>query len=81
MDFQLKMKEACQKFESLEEEHLAQMSTFVIKIAKVSDIPFSIESCSIYIGGWLPVQASTVHGSVLVWLIYWVRNVCYLKTS
>ncbi|XP_064386367.1 F-BAR domain only protein 2-like [Halichondria panicea] len=37
MDFQLKMKEACQKFESLEEEHLAQMSTFVIKIAKTQD--------------------------------------------
>ncbi len=55
MDFQLKMKEACQKFESLEEEHLAQMSTFVIKIAKASDILFSIESCSIYTGGWLPV--------------------------
>jgi len=35
MDFQGKMKEACQKFESIEEEHLAQMTTFVIKIAKV----------------------------------------------
>ncbi len=31
------MKEACRKFESIEEEHLAQMSTFMIKIAKVSN--------------------------------------------
>lgn len=35
MDFQGKMVEACQKFESLEEEHLAQMVTFMIKMAKV----------------------------------------------
>ena len=35
MDFQGKMVEASQKFESLEEEHLAQMVTFMIKMAKV----------------------------------------------
>ena len=33
--FQSKMVEACQKFESLEEEHIAQMVTFVIKLAQV----------------------------------------------
>ena len=36
MDFQAKMKEASQKFESLEEEHLAQMTNFMLKITKVS---------------------------------------------
>ena len=36
MEFQGKMSEACLKFESLEEEHLAQMVTFMIKIARVS---------------------------------------------
>ena len=35
MEFQGKMKEACGKFESLEEEHLAQMSTFMLKLARV----------------------------------------------
>ena len=35
MEFQGKMKEACVKFESLEEEHLAQMSTFMLKMARV----------------------------------------------
>ena len=35
MEFQGKMKEACCKFESLEEEHLAQMSTFMLKLARV----------------------------------------------
>ena len=30
------MKEASQKFESLEEEHLAQMTNFMLKITKVS---------------------------------------------
>ena len=29
------MKEACMKFEALEEEHLAQMSTFMLKLARV----------------------------------------------
>ena len=36
MEFQGKMKEACMKFEALEEEHLAQMSTFMLKLARVS---------------------------------------------
>ncbi len=36
MEFQGKMHEACMKFESLEEEHLAQMVTFMIKIAQVN---------------------------------------------
>ena len=36
MEFQGKMSEACKKFESLEEEHVAQMVTFMIKIARVS---------------------------------------------
>ena len=35
MEFQGKMKEASAKFESLEEEHLAQMSTFMLKLARV----------------------------------------------
>ncbi len=36
MEFQGKMHEASMKFESLEEEHLAQMVTFMIKISQVS---------------------------------------------
>jgi len=39
MEFQGKMSEACKKFESLEEEHMAQMVTFMIKIARVSPSP------------------------------------------
>ena len=35
-EFQSKMVEACQKYESLEEEHIAQMVTFVIKLAQVA---------------------------------------------
>lgn len=35
MEFQGKMVEASLKFESLEEEHLAQMVTFMIKISQV----------------------------------------------
>ena len=35
MEFQGKMHEACQKFESMEEEHLAQMITFIIKMNQV----------------------------------------------
>ena len=35
MEFQGKMSEACMKFESLEEEHLAQMVTFMGKITQV----------------------------------------------
>ena len=37
MEYQGKMSEASMKFESLEEEHLAQMVTFMIKIARVSE--------------------------------------------
>ena len=40
MEFQGKMSEACTKFESIEEEHLAQMVTFMIKIARVSRTTF-----------------------------------------
>ena len=36
MEFQGKMSEACVKFEHAEEEHMAQMVTFMIKIARVS---------------------------------------------
>jgi len=35
MEFQGKMTEACQKFESLEEEHIAQMVTFMYNISQV----------------------------------------------
>ena len=35
MGFQANMLEACQKFGSLEEEHLAQMITFVMKMSEV----------------------------------------------
>ena len=37
-EFQSKMVEACQKYESLEEEHIAQMVTFVIKLAQVGPL-------------------------------------------
>jgi len=33
MEYQVKHKEACAKFESIEEEHLAQMVTFTIQLA------------------------------------------------
>lgn len=33
MEYQGKHKEACAKFESIEEEHLAQMVTFTIQLA------------------------------------------------
>ena len=33
MEYQGKHKEACVKFESIEEEHLAQMVTFTIQLA------------------------------------------------
>ena len=39
MGFQGNMLEACQKFGSLEEEHLAQMITFVMKMSEVSVPP------------------------------------------
>ena len=35
MEYQGKHKEACAKFESIEEEHLAQMITFSIQLASV----------------------------------------------
>ena len=35
MGFQGNMLEACQKFEGIEEEHLAQMITFVMKMSEV----------------------------------------------
>ena len=40
MEFQGKMVEACRKFESMEEEHLAQMVTFMAKIAQVCPFPY-----------------------------------------
>ena len=35
MEYQGKHKEACAKFESIEEEHLAQMITFTIQLASI----------------------------------------------
>jgi len=37
MEFQGKMTEACQKFESLEEEHIAQMVTFMYNISQIQE--------------------------------------------
>ena len=38
MEFQGKMSEAAMKFESLEEEHMAQMVTFMIKLTQVMPV-------------------------------------------
>ena len=38
MDYQGKHKEACTKFESIEEEHLAQMVTFTIQLASAVEL-------------------------------------------
>ena len=45
MEFQGKMVEACQKFESLEEEHLAQMITFIMKMSQVREEERALSLC------------------------------------
>lgn len=56
MEFQGKMHEACLKFESLEEEHLAQMVTFMIKTSQVC--PLSLCEFHVYM---LPFQIIPFH--------------------
>ena len=64
MEYQGKHKEACAKFESIEEEHLAQMVTFTIQLAsaleanvtnvdKVSWLPFPNSSFNFLINKYI----------------------------